>query len=74
MIHSASFCVRCIFPKLVLLAFVLQKGAAYLAIDLPNALYVNSSVSFCCPQCVAANAFKTFFTDSVGHLYAMSIK
>ena len=61
MILSASFCVRCIFPKLVSLAFVLQTGAALLAIDLTNALYVNNSVSFCCPQFVPANAFKTLF-------------
>ena len=43
------------------LAFVLQTGAAKFAIDLPNALYVISKVSFCCPQLVPANAFKTLF-------------
>ena len=43
------------------IAFVLQTGAVYLAIDLHNALYVNSSISFCCPQFVPANAFKTLF-------------
>ena len=43
-------------------AFIdLSAGAALLAIDLPNALYVNNSVSFCCPQFVPANAFKTLF-------------
>ena len=51
-ILSASFCVRCIFPKLVTLAFVLQTGATKLAIDLSNALYVNNSVSCWCPQCL----------------------
>ena len=43
------------------IAFVLQTGAVYFAIDIPNALYVNSSISFCCPQFVSANAFKTLF-------------
>ena len=42
MILSASFCVGCIFSELVSLAFVLQTCAAKLAINLPNALYVNS--------------------------------
>ena len=51
MILSASICVRGIFSKLSSLAFVLQTGAALLAIDLPNALYGNSSVSFVVPSC-----------------------
>ena len=61
MILIASLCTRCIFYKLVSVAFVLQKGAALFEIDLPDALYVNSSVSFCCPQLVPANAFDTLF-------------
>ena len=61
MIISASFCVRCILSKLVSLAYVFQTGAAELAIDLPNALNANISVSFCCPQLVPANAFKILF-------------
>ena len=61
MILNASFCARCILPMLVSLAFMLQTGAALFAIDLPNALYVISKVSFCCPQLVPANAFKTLF-------------
>ena len=32
-----------------------------LAINFPNVLHVNSSVSLCCPQFVPANASKTLF-------------
>ena len=41
------------------LAFVLQGGAAQVAIDIPGDLYVISRVSLCCPQLVPA--FKTLF-------------
>ena len=39
---------------------MLQTCASLFAFDLPSALYVISKVSFCCPQLVPANAFKTF--------------
>ena len=57
LVLSASLCASYMLSLLLLLAFVLQIGAVQLAIYLPNALYVNSSVSFCYPtvgacQCV----------------------
>ena len=48
--------------------------SALFAIDLPNALYVISKVSFCCLspigvcQCLQD---VVSFADSVGHLYAV---
>ena len=33
----------------------------HFTIDLPNALYFISRVSYCCPQLVPTNAFKTLF-------------
>ena len=61
MILGASFCACCILFMLVSLAFVLETGATLFAIDLPYILYVNRSISFCCPQLVPSNAFKTLF-------------
>ena len=40
---------------------MLQTGAVCFAIDLLNALYAISKVSFFCPQLVPSNAFKTLF-------------